>query len=321
MVLYRGELEGGRSYYFEIFMDKLDVLGLKAFISVAEQGSFRKAAESLNLTSTAVSRRIQKIEESLGVVLIARTTRQVTLTRLGAEFLPRAQEMLGAVEEIFSDLRNRGRYGERQITIACLATVASFLMPNILRQFAENHPDVRVELLDVSATRILESVRAEKADFGISFVGADHYDLTTDLLYSEPLVAWVARDSALADRQSISWSELRQCRLIAIAKLSGTRRVIEEALQAHGIELNFHYEVQQLHTAVSLAGGGLGVAVLPRIAADEKFSNVVAVPVEGPRVSRSIGLLRRNDRPLPALHNALRTLIVSRFRTGSTSLF
>tara|TARA_R110002020_G_scaffold273986_1_gene489168 strand:+ start:416 stop:1318 length:903 start_codon:yes stop_codon:yes gene_type:complete len=299
-------------------VDKLDVLGLKAFISVAEQGSFRKAAESLNLTSTAVSRRVQKIEESLGVVLITRTTRQVTLTRLGAEFLPRAQEMLGAVEEIFSDLRNRGRYGERRITIACLATVASFHMPKILEQFAKVHPDVRVELLDVSATRILESIRNEKADFGISFVGADHYDLATDFLYSEPLVAWTARESALARRPSVTWAELRDYPLIAIAKLSGTRRVVEEALEAHGIDFEFDYEVQQLHTAVSLAGGGVGVAVLPRIAADEKLSNVVAVPVEGPKVSRSIGLLRRNDRPLSPLVNQLRSMILARFRSGQS---
>lgn len=296
-------------------MDKLDILGLKAFISVAEQGSFRKAADSLNLTSTAVSRRVQKIEESLGVALIIRTTRQVTLTRLGAEFLPRAQEMFGAVEEIFSDLRNRGRYGERQITIACLATVASFHMPKILEQFAKVHPNVRVELLDVSATRILESIRNEKADFGISFVGADHYDLATDFLYSEPLVAWTARESTLAQLTSVTWAELRDYPLISIAKLSGTRRVVEEALEAHGIDFKFDYEVQQLHTAVSLAGGGVGVAVLPRIAADERLSNVVAVPVEAPKVSRSIGLLRLNDRPLSPLVNQLRSAILRRFRS------
>lgn len=299
-------------------MDKLDILGLKAFVSVAEQGSFRKAAQHLNLTSTAVSRRVQKLEDSLGVLLISRTTRQVTLTRLGVEFLQRSQELLGSLEGLLGDARNRGRYGENRVAVACLPTVAVHFMPAILQTFARAHPDVAITLMDKSATQILDAVRNEEADFGLTFLGSEHPDLRSQLLYSEPMVAW-GRPELLGERISITWRELTAFRLIAIGRLSGTRRLIDEALAAHDVSVEFLYELEHLHTAMSLAQGGLGIAVLPQISAQPDMHGLIGVPVSEPAISRSIGLFRRNDIPLTPLANAFLRVVLHHFKTERIS--
>ncbi|MCW8061198.1 LysR family transcriptional regulator [Agrobacterium tumefaciens] len=94
-------------------MQRIDVLGLQAFVGIAEEGSFRGAAERLNLSATAVTRRLQKLEDTLGVILISRTTRQITLTKVGQDYLPEAQRLLATLEESLDGLRSKGRFASR----------------------------------------------------------------------------------------------------------------------------------------------------------------------------------------------------------------
>ncbi|WP_108659161.1 LysR family transcriptional regulator [Acuticoccus kandeliae] len=294
-------------------MERFDILGLQAFVSVAEHGSFRLAADRLNLSATAVSRRVQKLEESVGVVLISRTTRQVTLTRVGAEFLPRAQEILSNLEATVSDLRAQGHFGKPDVRIACLPTIAAQLLPRIIAEFPEDAAN-RVQITDLSATEILERVRDKRADFGISFIGADHYDLIIEPLFTEPVVALVTPDKPLAKETCIPWRALEGERLISIGRLSGTRRLIESAVQSHAIGLDWVYEVQHLATAVSLAAAGVGVAVLPAIAGEMVHPPLVPVALVEPRVERAIGLIRRSDVPLSGATRLMRDLVTKRLK-------
>src|SRR5262245_64449628 len=87
---------------------RIDFLGLEAFVSIAERGSFQRAAAHLNLSQTAISHRMRKLEEELGLKLFIRTTREVTLTRAGIEFLPRAQKAGAELEESFDELKQQG---------------------------------------------------------------------------------------------------------------------------------------------------------------------------------------------------------------------
>jgi DNA-binding transcriptional LysR family regulator len=98
----------------------LDFLGLQAFLSIAERGSFRSAALHLNLSQTAVSHRIRKLEDELGIKLLARTTRDISLTRAGIELLPKAQKAIAELEQSFDDLKQQGARRRERLDIACL---------------------------------------------------------------------------------------------------------------------------------------------------------------------------------------------------------
>src|SRR5262245_26418882 len=87
---------------------RLDTLGVEAFLAIAEQGGFRKAAATLHITQTALSRRLQNLENLLGVRLVERTTRSVALTRIGEDFLPRARRLMGDLTSALVELRETG---------------------------------------------------------------------------------------------------------------------------------------------------------------------------------------------------------------------
>ncbi len=88
---------------------KIDTLGVQAFVAIAEGGSFRQAAQTLNVTQTAITQRLRKLESYLGVVLVERTTRHCALTEIGERFLPQARRLLGELADALTEIRETGR--------------------------------------------------------------------------------------------------------------------------------------------------------------------------------------------------------------------
>src|SRR6202000_3184517 len=127
---------------------RIDFLGLQAFLSIAQRGSFQRAAAHLNLSQTAISHRMRKLEEELGVKLFARTTREVTLTRAGIEFLPKAQKAIAELEQSFDELKQQGASRAARPDIACLPAFAVHYLPPILRRFHNAHPGVEVRIFE-----------------------------------------------------------------------------------------------------------------------------------------------------------------------------
>ena len=133
---------------------RIDFLGLEAFLSIAERGSFQRAAAHLNLSQTAISHRMRKLEEDLGLKLFARTTREVTLTRAGIDFLPKARRALAELEQSFDDLKQQGAKRRERLDIACLPVFAVNYLPPILRAFHASHPHGIFTLRPITALYI-----------------------------------------------------------------------------------------------------------------------------------------------------------------------
>ncbi|HWI37702.1 MAG TPA: LysR family transcriptional regulator, partial [Burkholderiales bacterium] len=115
---------------------KIDTLGVQAFLAIADQGGFGRAAESLHITQTALSRRVQNLEAFLGVKLVERTTRSVTLTAIGRDFLPQARRLLTDLASALVEIRESGKALRGDVTIACVPTVGVQYLPDIVRQYA-----------------------------------------------------------------------------------------------------------------------------------------------------------------------------------------
>src|ERR1700754_2138548 len=107
---------------------KIDIRGLEAFIWIAELGSFRRAATHLNISQTAVSHRVSKFEESLGLQLFTRTTRQVTLTKAGTELLPGGRVLIADFESQLQLIKARHVDNAEELPFACVPTVAVHLL-------------------------------------------------------------------------------------------------------------------------------------------------------------------------------------------------
>lgn len=289
---------------------RADFLGLQAFISIAERGSFRAAASHLNLSQTALSHRIRKLEESLGTPLFLRTTRQVSLTAAGTTLLPRARrvfEDLGqALDEVRADLCD----ADEQVSVGCLPTVAVHCMPAVIAAFAKRHPGIGVRVHDNSASEIADKVQSGEAEFGVTIVAANRWDLELKPVVKEPFVLVSHRDMPLAQAATLTWAQLQGEPLVRVSAETGNRILIDDALGPRREALIWRYEVQRVVTAVSLVRSQIGYAIVPQLALDVvDAGGLVAIPLRSPSITRTLGIVSRRTVPLrPAARDLLSLL-------------
>lgn len=273
---------------------RLDILGVQAFVAIAELGSFRAAANHLHLSESALGRRLKKLEEGLEVQLFARTTRSVTISTEGIDFLPQARRVVEDLAAALNGLRAGRGSLTGTVKIGCLPTVAALKMPSLLRVYARDFPDVRVQLVDRSGTEIREAVLSGEVDFAITAAGPEHAKLHSEALFSEPMMAVCPSDHPLAARRRIYWADLATEPLINIGILSANRALIEASLREHSLEMSWSYQVENLSTAVSLVSAGAGIAILPQAAVLNRMDHSIRVqPLHRPSIQRHIVLLRR----------------------------
>lgn len=283
------------------------MLGLQAFVSIAERGSFHAAASHLNLSQTALSHRIRKLEESLGTSLLLRTTRQVSLTSAGSALLPRARKIFEELGAAIDEARVDGGDGSDEVSVGCLPTIAVHCMPSVIAEFARSHPAVRVRVHDNSASEIADKVQSGQAEFGVTIVAANRWDLELKPVVKEPFVLVCHRSMRLAEAESLSWAQLQGLPLVRISAETGNRILIDDALGSRRETLTWRYEVQRVITAVSLVRAAIGYAIVPQLALDAvDAGDLVAIPLRSPSVTRTLGIVTRKGPPLrPAARELL----------------
>jgi DNA-binding transcriptional LysR family regulator len=284
-------------------------------LSIAERGSFQRAAAHLNLSQTALSHRMRKFEADLGVKLLRRTTRQVSLSPAGLALMPGARRMMDELEGTLDRIRSQGEERPARVAIGCLPTIAAHYLPRLLRAFAARHPGLAVTVHDNSAAEIAALVQSGAAEFGITILSASRADLEIKPLFKEPFVLVCPADHAFARKRGAAWSELIGTPLIRISPQAGNRALIDDALGPRREQLLWGYEVQHIATAISLVAEGLGLAVVPRLAVDKREGRgAVAVPLRHPGVVRTLGILSRRGVALSEPAQALADLIAARFK-------
>jgi DNA-binding transcriptional LysR family regulator len=293
---------------------RIDFLGLHAFVAIAERGSFQHAAAHLNLSQTALSHRIRKLEEDLGVKLLSRTTREVSLTQAGLNLLPKVKQTIESLSVSLDELRQEGRSRQETLSIGCLPTIASGRLPLALRRFRERHTDVVLRIYDNSATEISALVQEGTIAFGITLVAAHRWDFDIELLIKDPFTLVCPEGHPLASQPAVSWSDLMEEPLIRISPQTGNRMIIDDALGSRREGLNWRFEVQHIQTAVALVRAGVALTVVPGLAldaVDERGLNLV--PLRNPSIARQLGIISKRGTPLSPLADELRKLIVQTF--------
>jgi DNA-binding transcriptional LysR family regulator len=284
---------------------------LKAFVAVADLGSFHRAAAALNMSQPALTRRIQKLEESLGVTLLERTTRHVALTMIGREFLPKVRRLLDEFETSVLGMRDLGARSRGLVSIASVPTAVFYFLPRAISRFSAAFPRIRIRILDVSANEGLEAVAHGEADFGINFIGASHPEINFTPLAEDPFVVACRHDHPLAPRRQVGWKELDAYRVITVGRTSGNRVLIDNALAQYRLQMSWSYEVTHLSGSLGLVEAGLGVSVLPKLATPMADHPIIrTVPLVEPEISRTIGVVRRHGAILsPAAARLLEMLL------------
>ncbi len=236
---------------------------MRAFSVVARSASFTLAAKQLHLTQSAVSMLVQQLELEMGLKLFDRTRNAITLTEAGQQLLPLARRMLDdlrQMEEGATDLRTL-RSGVLRVVAPQL--MACTWVAGALARFEQAHPSVGLRIVDGTADDIVGTVRRGDAELGIGPERPTGEDVTRSFLMRVPMRLVCAASHALAERQTVSWRELRDERWVVYS--GDFSRYVEQQLHAHDASLSMQTatEVRYLTTALALVGAGLGVAMVP----------------------------------------------------------
>jgi DNA-binding transcriptional LysR family regulator len=284
---------------------RVDYLGLEAFVAIAEHGSFQRAAKVLALSQTALSHRLRKLEADLGAPLLLRSSREVSLTRAGQDLLPDARRLLKELFDSYGAVRARTRQRRRQLTFACLPTVAHTRMPAILTAFAKKHSDVALTLQDIPAHRIAEQVQSGDAEFGITIVSAQLPDLRVRALFDEPYELLISASHPLARRTSISRTDLAGLQMARISTQWKNRQLVDDALGDAQDAIDWRFVVQNATMAMALVATGAAVTILPESAAEYAPPGIVRKPFSDVRMCRTVGLVTRRGVPPSAIAQEL----------------
>jgi DNA-binding transcriptional LysR family regulator len=296
-----------------------DLADLRAFVAVAELGSFRAAASELHLSQPALSRRIEKLEGALGVRLFDRTTRSVNLTAVGREFSRKARELLNGLEESLLGIRDVAERVTGEVTVACVPSAVRYFLPGVLKEYHERYPRIIVRIIDEGANEVLSNVVRSEADFGLNYIGTQEPNVDFEPILKESFVVACRPEHPLARRRRVSWAELNQFDYMTVAKASGNRLLLDLALTEIPVRPSWFCEVRHVSSLVSLVEAGLGIAAVPRLAMPQgEHPTLVSVPLVEPTVTRTVGLIRRRGRVLsPAAQQLYDLLAASRIKPKS----
>lgn len=277
----------------------ITVQQLEAFVRVADQASFRKAAEQLHVSQPALSRTIAGAEAALGSRLFDRDTRNVNLTAAGAALLPVAKRVLqefevslGELDQVISGARGR-------VVVATLPSIGTSLLPTALQTFAQRFPGVEVSIRVTTTGPTLEQVAAGEVDIGICLQPLPDRSFRYEHLTEDEFVLLCASDHPLARKPDCGWADFSAYPYIAQSRNTSIRMLTEGLFQQQGLLVSAKYECESLPLSGRLIAAGLGIAALPRLALDLAQLDGVAVrPLRDPVLRRRLGTVTRAGRTL-----------------------
>jgi len=273
---------------------------LRVFIAIAEAGNFTRAAERLLLSQSSLTVTMRQLESELGVNLFQRTTRQVHITSDGESFLADAKRIVGDFDQLITTMRLSASQLSGTVRIGVLPSVAIRLLPDLIKGFHETHSDTRIVLRDDNGRGVHRQVRDREVDFGISNKWFDYPELEYVALTQDQFGLVCRKDHPLAQKDGpISWHDIDPESLFILAPDTGVYVALKEEPELEGLLSTTAGEVLVMVTLLEMARVGLGVTVLPELAAPgPEVSDLVYRPLSYPVVNRKLCLIRRRNEPL-----------------------
>lgn len=282
---------------------------IQAFLAVAEQGTFTKAAERLHMAQPALSQLVRELERELGIRVLDRTTRRVELTEGGREFHGAALKILTDLDTAVENANGLAERRRGRIVVAVPPLLAAVIMPPAIAALREKHPGLQVTVLDARNDLVVEAVRFGKADCGIGTFSALEDNIERQPLARDSLMLFCGRGNAFASRETVAWRDLADEELVTLTRDSGIRLLVEVGYESAEITLRPAYEVAQITTALALVEAGLGIAVLPTYARAVAPASIVAKPLVEPAITRDIVMIRPSGRSVSPALSAFEVLL------------
>jgi DNA-binding transcriptional LysR family regulator len=270
----------------------MELRQLRYLVTVADEGSFTRAAQRLHVAQPGVSAQIKELEREIGELLLDRAGRTVRLTQAGAAVLPYARAALDAVEGAHQAVSELTGLIQGHVTVGTVASVAAADLPGLLASFHQRYPGVRITLAEGTSSQLLAGLRTGRLD--LILIGAIP-EAAAQVIADEALAAVVPVGDPLAARDHLAAAELRDRPLICLPPGSGLRACLEEACAEAGFRPYVAFESTDPRMLMQLAAAGLGIAVLSQSGARSRAGNLRMLRLSGTTARARLLLAWRDD--------------------------
>ena len=271
-----------------------------AFVKTVEYGSFTRAARILNYTQSGVSRMIADLEKDLGVALLARGKSGVRLTSDGLRLLPYARSLCNGFERLRNEVDELNSLRSGLIRIGTFSSVATFWLPNIIKEFQKAFPNIDYELLSGDYTEIEEWIHTGRVDCGFLRLPT-HPEFETIFLEKDRLLAIIPADHPLKDCKRFPAEAL--CREPFMLLEKGDNAEISHFFAQNGLTPDVKFTTWDDYAIMAMVESGLGIALLPELILQRVPYRILTKELDVPAF-RNIGLaLRSREDASPAVRH------------------
>lgn len=274
---------------------------LRAFVAVYRYRKLATAAEFLSVTQSAVSVLLRQLETTLNTTLFDRSTRSLEPTAAADELIATAERVLRDIASVGKSFDDLSRLKRGRVQLAVPPSVGSVYMPDSLRRFQVQHPEIQVVIDDCAPEQFLPRILGERVEMGIGTPERLTSEIEVRTIDDDYLCVVCLASDALAEQHETRWEQLQGVPIIGMRGNYGIRSMVDNlALQA-GVVLNIVNEVTFATSAMWMAASGLGVAILPSsLAAHSHYENLTSRPLVAPRAERPVYVVTKKGRSLSA---------------------
>ena len=276
----------------------MNLRDLRYLVALADTRHFSKAAERCFVSQPTLSAQIKKLEEYLGVQLLERQPRKVTLTDTGSKVVAAARQVLQHCDEIIALARNEHDPLAGKLKLALIPTIGPYLLPLVARRLRKQLPDLQLLLYEYQTQPLLEKLRAGEIDMAILALPVEGEGLETRTLYEEPFTIAVPSVHPLAKKSSVKLDDLSGETLLLLEDGHCLRAQALEVCSRIDVAENEDYRATSLETLRQMVAAGLGITLLPELATHGPFGSGSAVavrPFARPVPSRTVGAAWRKS--------------------------
>ncbi len=292
----------------------MNLRDLRYFVALAESRHFGKAAERCFVSQPTLSAQIKKLENYLGVQLLERQPRKVTLTETGQKILPLARRILQESDEIVSLARNEHDPLSGKLKVAFIPTIGPYLLPLVARKLRKQLPRLKLMLYEYQTQSLLERLRAGEVELGVLALPVPMDGLEVRELYDEAFTVAVPNQHTLAKKPHVKIDDLTGETLLLLEDGHCLRDQALDVCSMIDVKENDDYRATSLETLRQMVAAGLGITLLPELATRGPFGSGHGLAVKSfakPVPSRTVGAVWRRSsarsEAINAVCDAIRT--------------
>ena len=269
---------------------RVDFVTLKLFCAIVQSGSITKGASECNLALSAASRRISEFEETVGVALLDRSVKGVTLTHAGHAVMQHALRLFQGFEQLSNELGEYSKGVKGHVRLWANMSALTEFLPSALASFLKSYPEIKVEVEEQLSGDIVRALMDGITDIGIFAEGPITTGLDTRIMGNDQLVIACSKTHPLGKRKSISFEESLEHDFVGLNRGSSLLELTSRSAERLGKQMSLRIQVRSYDAMCQMIAVNLGIGVLPiqACAAQIKALDLKTLQLEDPWAKRNL---------------------------------